>query len=100
MASSSKKRTTMAKMNRERAVKEKQAKKQERNALKKATREAELRGETITGEPLGEIIVDELTGEPVLDVDTGKPLRKPPVPLAVVEDDEGESPPPERDDAL
>jgi hypothetical protein len=78
MASSSKKRTTMAKMNRERAVKEKQAKKQERRDLKKAIREAEERGETLTGEPLGELIVDEF-GQPVLDEDTGKPLRKPPV---------------------
>jgi hypothetical protein len=91
MASSSKKRTTMAKMNRERAVKEKQAKKQERRDLKKAIREAEERGETLTGEPLGEIIVDEVTGEPVLDENTGKPLRKPPVPVPVAEGDtEGE----------
>jgi hypothetical protein len=89
MASSSKKRTTMAKMNRERAVKEKQAKKQERRDLKKAIREAEERGETLTGEPLGDIIVDEVTGEPVLDENTGKPLRKPPVPVAVVETDAG-----------
>lgn len=89
MASSSKKRTTMAKMNRERAVKEKQAKKQERRELKKAIREAEERGETLSGEPLGDIIVDEVTGEPVLDEDTGKPLRKPPVPVAVAEVDEG-----------
>lgn len=89
MASSSKKRTTMAKMNRERAVKEKQAKKQERRELKKAIREAEERGETLTGEQLGEIIVDEVTGEPLLDEDTGKPLRKPPIPVAVAETDEG-----------
>lgn len=86
MASSSKKRTTMAKMNRERAVKEKQAKKQERRELKKAIREAEERGETLSGDPLGEIIVDEVTGEPLLDEDTGKPLRKPSVPLAVADD--------------
>jgi hypothetical protein len=85
MASSSKKRTTMAKMNRERAVKEKQAKKQERRELKKAIREAEERGETLSGDPLGEIIVDEVTGEPVLDEDTGKPLRKPSVPVPVAE---------------
>jgi hypothetical protein len=91
MASSSKKRTTMAKMNRERAVKEKQAKKQERRDLKKAIREAEERGETLTGEPLGELIVDELTGEPVLDENTGKPLRKPPVPVPVAESDDGDS---------
>jgi len=89
MASSSKKRTTMAKMNRERAVKEKQAKKQERRELKKAIREAEERGETLAGEQLGEIIVDEVTGEPLLDEDTGKPLRKPPIPLPVAEDGEG-----------
>ncbi|MGH2932103.1 MAG: hypothetical protein ACRDKK_04500 [Gaiellaceae bacterium] len=79
----------MAKMNRERAVKEKQAKKQERRELKKAIREAEERGETLAGEQLGEIIVDEVTGEPLLDEDTGKPLRKPPIPLPVAEDGEG-----------
>jgi hypothetical protein len=91
MASSSKKRTTMAKMNRERAVKEKQAKKQERRDLKKAIREAEERGETLTGEPLGDFIVDEVTGEPVLDENTGKPLRKPPVPVPVAENGDADS---------
>jgi hypothetical protein len=41
MGSSSKRRQTMAKMERERAVKEKRAKKQERREEKKAAREAE-----------------------------------------------------------
>jgi hypothetical protein len=44
MASSSKKRTTMAKMNRERAVKEKQAKKQEKRDAKRAARDAMAAG--------------------------------------------------------
>ena len=87
MASSSKKRTTMAKMNRERAVKEKQAKKQARREEKKAIREAEARGEDIFGAPLGEIILDPATGEPMLDPDTGKPLRKPP-PVVVADEAE------------
>jgi hypothetical protein len=44
MASSSKKRTTMAKMTRERAVKEKQARKQEKRDAKRAAREAVAAG--------------------------------------------------------
>jgi hypothetical protein len=60
MSSSSKKRTTMAKMTRERAVRERRARKQEKKDEKKQAAEAARMAEA-DGTPLSEDVVDEET---------------------------------------
>jgi hypothetical protein len=61
MSSSSKKRTTMAKMTRERAVRERRARKQEKKDEKKAARLAEADGTALPADTAADTVDEEAT---------------------------------------